>query len=81
MGNEHPQSPPGIFKQELAFKGRIFDGTYSDVHRAEWREQMVAVKVIRSLKLSAEAMNRKRKRELDTWWEQAFSRYLASLKT
>lgn len=38
---EQSQCPPRISKEELAFKGRIFDGTYSDVHRAEWREQMV----------------------------------------
>lgn len=53
---------------------RIFDGNYSDVRRGEWNGQMVrsktgecirqlticqvAVKIIRSLKLSAEAMDR-----------------------
>lgn len=69
VGSERNPYPPSIPKEELCFEDRLFNGNYSDVHRAKWKEQTVAIKVIRSLKLSAEAMDRKRKREIDTWWE------------
>jgi hypothetical protein len=43
---ERPPFPPNIPKEELTFKGRLFDGNYSDVHRAEWKGQMVNASVL-----------------------------------
>jgi hypothetical protein len=43
---ERPPFPPNILKEELIFKERLFDGNYSDVHRAEWKGQMVNASVL-----------------------------------
>jgi hypothetical protein len=38
---ERPQSPPDILKDDITLIKRIFDGSYSDVWRGEWKGQTV----------------------------------------